>query len=554
MPMSNGNRAGKRRITARFYVNIVIFVLIFGLGLVFQDRYVSLRDRVRTGVVSLAGTVTAAIRSGKLPLRGGDGVIYGANSRPITGAGVQVDESAAESPPTNTGEEYRFDQNLYPYRAMLNQDAQAIYNQVYAHALVGDAKAFTLVKRTTEDVLQTIMCAVYNDHPELFWVDTAYSFGYLGGGDVVTVTLSFNETALNLSASKSKFDEAVSQVIQGAAQYGNNVDKEKYVHDYLMDHAEYDTEADMHQSAYSALVLGRSVCAGYSRAFQHILLEIGIPCYYVTGTAAGGNHAWNIVSVNGGYYNVDASWDDAAGTAGGSRSYVYFNVPDADFTDHLRDDMSARLPACTATEMTYASVYGGDGGGSDQSAVPSPATTYQSLGYGSRDVLTSLSAYNAYCEKQLIRLGPGEHVLTMVLKNQALMDRVCASAEDGSYVSGYAQAAVNALKLQNAEISLKLRGEALADGYILLSQTVTLTGTAATPTPTRPPATPAPTATPSPYRPIPTPVLVTPGPTPEETAVPPTDTAAPPDSPAPSDSSDPGAFMAEPEETPADGG
>ena len=105
----------------------------------------------------------------------------------------------------------------------------------------------------------------------------------------------------------------------------------------------------MNQSAYSALVNGQTVCAGYARAFQYLMQQLGIPCYYCRGYS-GENHAWNIVELYGDYYNVDLTWDDTAIPP----VYNYFNKTDADFTGtHIRRSLSVKLPACTGT------LYGG---------------------------------------------------------------------------------------------------------------------------------------------------------------------------------------------------
>ena len=70
-----------------------------------------------------------------------------------------------------------------------------------------------------------------------------------------------------------------------------------YVHDRLISRISYSKAATMNQSAYSALVGGKTVCAGYARAFQYLMQKLGIPCYYCTGFA-GENHAWNIIKLS----------------------------------------------------------------------------------------------------------------------------------------------------------------------------------------------------------------------------------------------------------------
>lgn len=140
--------------------------------------------------------------------------------------------------------------------------------------------------------------------------------------------------------------------------------------------------------------------------------------------------------------------------------------------------------------MTYNKVYGKT---EDVVSTSDKYTTYESLGYTKSAVIDSMSAYNRYCQQHLIRLGAGEHVLTMVIQNADLLKKIYSAAENGSYIDDYAQAVVNALSLKNCDISLKMRGETLTDGYILLTQTVIITSEPIVPT-----ATPMPTAKPTP--------------------------------------------------------
>ena len=243
-----------------------------------------------------------------------------------------------------TGSNLSFDGEIYPYYAMLEEDMQEIYKQIYANAQ-SLIESFAPVTDVSVNQLKTVFEAVYNDHPELFWLDTGYSCKYLRSGRCAVITLQFNETADDLEQARRSFEEAAGSIVAQAQTLGSQAEMEKYAHDALMELVEYDTAAPMNQSAYSALVGGRSVCAGYARAFQYIMHQLGIPCYYCTGYA-GEDHAWDIVKLGDTYYNVDVTWDDTD-----EPTYNYFNKTDSEFAaTHRRTGLSVYLPACGSGE------------------------------------------------------------------------------------------------------------------------------------------------------------------------------------------------------------
>ena len=247
-----------------------------------------------------------------------------------------------------TGEGLSFSAEEYPYYQMLSENQQSVYRQIYANAQNLTEK-FAPEKTVSASDVKTAFEAVIGDHPEMFWLETGYSSKYLANGQCVEIDLKYNSTADDLESAKQRFDAAAQNMITGAASLDSNYEKEKYVHDALASAVTYDLTAEMNQSAYSALVNGKSVCAGYARAYQYLLQQLGIPCYYCTGYS-GGDHAWNIVKLEDGYYNVDVTWDDAAAIR-----YDYFNKTDADFAStHVRQNLSVYLPACNGTAYRQA--------------------------------------------------------------------------------------------------------------------------------------------------------------------------------------------------------
>ena len=202
--------------------------------------------------------------------------------------------------------------------------------------------SFVPVVSITVSEVVNVINAVYHDHPELFWLESGYTYKYTEDNQCVHVNLNFNETAQQIDEAKAQFEDRANAIIDVASALDSDYKKEKYVYKALMECVEYDENAELHQSPYSALVYGKSVCAGYARAFQYIMLELGVPTYYCTGETQG--HAWNIIKLDGGYYNVDVSRADTK-----SSPERYFNRTDEDLRGtHKRSGYSTILPKCRA--------------------------------------------------------------------------------------------------------------------------------------------------------------------------------------------------------------
>ena len=93
----------------------------------------------------------------------------------------------------------------------------------------------------------------------------------------------------------------------------SDLEKAVYVHDWLVQNLAYDTEyvedglIDDH-NARNALVDGSTVCEGYAKVYALALNRLDIPAVLVTSSTL--NHAWNMVELDGQWYQVDCTWDD----------------------------------------------------------------------------------------------------------------------------------------------------------------------------------------------------------------------------------------------------
>lgn len=369
------------------------------------------------------------------------------------------------------GLELSFSEEYYPYYAMLEEDMKLLYKQIYANASELTT-SFTPTVPVDVNRLKNVFEAVCNDHPELFWLETGYSCKYLKNGSCVEITLQYNDTADRLEASKEEFAGCAEAILEKARMLGSNDEKVKYVHDALRILTEYDASADKNQSAYSALVKGKSVCAGYARAFQYLLQQLGIPCYYCTGYS-GEDHAWNIVKLDGTYRNVDVTWDDTD-----PYTYDYFNKTDEEFSaTHVRTSLSVYLPACTGdssqtadskdemtvstpqpTPMSWVSrgkIPGEDGSSTDK-------TDKTEAGVSEDEIAPTLEKYYEDCENKLKAAGTGYVEFNNVIP-ESLWNSIERAYSDGSYVKGYVEDALKEMKAENFAIQLQV--QRLGGGY-----------------------------------------------------------------------------------------
>lgn len=406
--------------------------------------------------------------SNQMQLPDGNVQYQSADLQRMQGNGKEASDHDQSLSKGKTGDGYDFDAKFYPYYAMLNQAGQSLYRQVYANAMAVNAD-FTAVEPVAAEQLSYVMSAVYNDHPELFWLDTQYYYTYSTSGATKAISLEFNETADNLSANQKEYQSRLQKVVNGASAYSTDAEREKYVHDYFLNNCTYDLNAPLNQSSYSALVNGVSVCAGYARAMQNAMLELGIPCYYCTGTAQGGDHAWNIIYLDQEYYHVDLSWNDNLSETYDTNAYIYYNLTDNEISsDHVRTDLAVYLPACNGETDSYENLYGKT---ALEELQNSQYSSYESMGYTSSDVIMDISQYNDYARNYLISTGQGQQTFTLVLQNKDLLDAIYNSIQTESYADAYMQDVINSLQLSNSTVRVSLSAKQLQDGYILMQQT-----------------------------------------------------------------------------------
>ncbi len=173
-----------------------------------------------------------------------------------------------------------------------------------------------------------------------------------------TASLTFSAVYRTTLKQEKKLDSKIKSILK-ALELENKTDYEKVkaIHDYIIKKTSYDTTLKKH-SAYNALIEKSAVCEGYTLAAYRLFTDAGISCRIIMGaTAGGGTHSWNIVKVDGKWYNIDLTWDDPITNTGESvLRYNYFLKNSKDFSDHIRDSQyktKAFLKKYPITEESY---------------------------------------------------------------------------------------------------------------------------------------------------------------------------------------------------------
>lgn len=146
----------------------------------------------------------------------------------------------------------------------------------------------------------------------------------------LTVTIQYRETPEETAEVNRQVSHIVKQIISPRM---NGHEKVKEIHDWLVRYLQYDTRYERY-TAYQALQDRRAVCQGYALLAYKMLNEAGIKNKIVEGTVASGDHAWNLVLLDGKWYHLDVTWDDPVPNRDDLLSYNYYLKTD----EQIRQD------------------------------------------------------------------------------------------------------------------------------------------------------------------------------------------------------------------------
>lgn len=190
--------------------------------------------------------------------------------------------------------------NRYCYW-LLNENDRKIYEQLSN----GITNLSNCIRTDTisKERLSYIIRSVLTDNPGYFWFEGRISVRKEGKG--ITVTPHYLYSASEIKSAEHQIDIILQKF--SLYQTETKYDKAKVAYDWLTENVCYSI-GNGGQNIYNAFIERKAVCKGLSKAYQFLLLKLGVFSTLVDGTIDGvARHIWNIVEIDGNFYNVDIS-------------------------------------------------------------------------------------------------------------------------------------------------------------------------------------------------------------------------------------------------------
>ncbi|MCM1308695.1 MAG: hypothetical protein NC223_08865 [Butyrivibrio sp.] len=186
----------------------------------------------------------------------------------------------------------------------------------YSEELLEDVKSI-------DDLIAVFFDTKWEEEIHEIWDDTAVVEAYRSG---ISDGLS-EEDLYVLETASAIIDEITDD---GMTDY----EKELAVYNWQVKYVQYDEEhfsplpvedeEEYNYYPYGVLKYHSAICVGNATTFKLFMDMLGIDCRIIHSTEEG-EHAWNLVCLDGDWYHVDVTFDSGYGEP----DYAYFNVPDS---------------------------------------------------------------------------------------------------------------------------------------------------------------------------------------------------------------------------------
>ncbi|MCH5304142.1 MAG: hypothetical protein J1E41_04700 [Ruminococcus sp.] len=268
------------------------------------------------------------------------------------------------------------------YDTLESESERLVYKEILAHCTdFTDEKesssdtnykmeSFIVHCSITRRQLAKSLFAVFQDNPQLFWLDEPYAYSI--SDNYVSIRLYATMTEAEYNKKMKQLNAVINTILSKLKKGMSEFELELYFHDYLVKNCKYLKDSENKEDPYSiygCLVNQSAVCMGYTSAFQLLLSYVGIESVTVNGSNTDSGHIWNAVKIEGDWYYTDVTWDDT----GDFFMYDNFNITTKQLkkthklvpkmTAYSDDELFSEdgtiktvnlvIPKCTATKYNY---------------------------------------------------------------------------------------------------------------------------------------------------------------------------------------------------------
>lgn len=146
-----------------------------------------------------------------------------------------------------------------------------------------------------------------DDYLERSWIEIKPEAYDTKNGIETTLNIKYLCTKEEEEYIDSTLQEITSSLI---TENMSDLEKVKTINDYIINRYEYDYTFQS-VSVYSALTTSKAVCQGYSMTAYKMFNFAGIENKIVVGTLKGIDHSWNLVKIDGKWYQIDITNNDS---------------------------------------------------------------------------------------------------------------------------------------------------------------------------------------------------------------------------------------------------
>ena len=275
---------------------------------------------------------------------------------------VTSEISYAPLPDADTSVITDYDKKYFVKR--LDHDQLYYFTEIYKAAT--QYKNKVRFDRPIEDSkLNALMFLLNYDCPELIHLTGDYypeytdETMYMVSGLKFSYCLSQKEYASDLKQLEDYFAE-LEKKLSGKT----DTEKERYIYDLIFDNCQYNEQNKLSGSVYGVLIKHIGRCEGFCKTIMWTMRRLSVECLCISGqqswseTAIYSEHSWNLIKLDGEWYNLDITVDNikSPGKYDNPPCYGFYNVTDS-FVSQSRDInqiyIDLGIPQCTSDKLNY---------------------------------------------------------------------------------------------------------------------------------------------------------------------------------------------------------